>query len=362
MNRLNTFWYQLQAEKTKFRITWSLGVGASLVFFILTWSIKETFVDSVRAQIPLKPFTFFFFILISAEILLTIFTTLEITFFKSFQRRVSYNKVLLTKAVTSGSIILLTVSVSMFIYGQTHGLAKTDSVSALFKSPITWGLFVYWVSIADVNFLMLMVHNQTGLTIFSQYSKGRYYKPFEEERVFLFIDLIGSTPIAEKIGNRKYFELLNDVYYDISFPIGFYGAEIYQYVGDEVVMSWNINEGIDQNKCVRLFKAIQRIVDKNSVKYQGKFGVIPQFKGALHAGNVTTGEVGYYKTAILHSGDVVNTAARLEKLAGELHHNLIISEKLLNRLDKNELKLKPLGEHMLTGKEEKVNLFAVDLK
>ena len=37
---------------------------------------------------------------------------------------------------------------------------------------------------------------------------GVYHRPTAEERIFLFLDLEGSTQLAERLGIARYFELL----------------------------------------------------------------------------------------------------------------------------------------------------------
>ena len=359
MNQLKNFWYELIAEKAKFSITWRLGIAASVIFHILIWSIRETYLSSFKEVIQLRPMVSLLTVTLFSEIILTVLTATEISFFKRYKRTCSFRKVLIVKNVFTALVsFIYLISITHFV-ANVKGIERFDTVSEIMNTPLTWGVFIYWLSVANVNFLMLSIHSQTGMSLFSQLGRKKYHEAFEEERVFLFIDMIGSTTIAEKIGSKKYFELLNDIYYDISFPIGYFGADVYQYVGDEVVVSWEINDGIDKNKCVRLFEAIQFVINKNGDKYEERYSVRPKFKGALHAGGVTTGEVGYFRTAILHSGDVLNTSARMEKLAGELKRDLIVSDFLLQKLDKRLLKYEDLGLHQLTGKLKDIQLYEV---
>ena len=59
---------------------------------------------------------------------------------------------------------------------------------------------------------------------------GKYHKPIQEDRIFMFLDMKSSTTIAEKIGHVKYFEMLREYYSDLSNPIVQYHGEVYQYV------------------------------------------------------------------------------------------------------------------------------------
>lgn len=359
MNDIKNFWYELVAEKAKFSITWRLGIAASIIFHILIWSIRETYLLSLKDALHYKPLVSLIAVTLFSEIILTTLTATEILFFKRYKRTCSFRKVLIVKNVFTAVFSFVYQILVTYIFANTIDLEPQNTFEEIFNTPLTWGVFIYWLSVANVNFLMLSIHSQTGMSLFSQLGRKKYHEAFEEERVFMFIDMIGSTTIAEKIGSKKYFELLNEIYYDISFPIGYFGADVYQYVGDEVVVSWDINEGIKGNRCILLFEAIQALIEKNGDKYEERYSVRPKFKGALHAGGVTTGEVGYFRTAILHSGDVLNTSARMEKLAGELKKDLIISEFLLQRLDKRLLNYEDLGAYQLTGKQKDVHLYGV---
>ena len=61
--------------------------------------------------------------------------------------------------------------------------------------------------------------------------------PKAEDRVFLFLDLEGSTQLAERLGSALYFELLRRCLDDLTEPILETEGEIYQYAGDEIVVT-----------------------------------------------------------------------------------------------------------------------------
>jgi adenylate cyclase len=70
------------------------------------------------------------------------------------------------------------------------------------------------------------------------YLFGKYHKPRRENILILFVDLIGSTTLAESMGDLKYANFLKDYYADISEPIFETKGGVYQYVGDEIVIYW----------------------------------------------------------------------------------------------------------------------------
>ena len=74
-----------------------------------------------------------------------------------------------------------------------------------------------------------------------------------------------STTIAEKLGNEDYHMLLKNFFADITDAIVYNKGQIYQYVGDEVVITWDIKNGLNENHCIQCFfdmrEAIQRKAD-----------------------------------------------------------------------------------------------------
>jgi len=187
------------------------------------------------------------------------------------------------------------------------------------------------------------------------------YPPFSEvERIFMFLDLKASTTIAEKLGHVRYFELLNDFFSDIAKPIAKYDGEIYQYVGDEVVISWDIKIGLVDDHCLHCFFDIVETINSLKNRYLKKYSIFPQFKAGMHVGMVSTGTVGTIKKEIIYTGDVLNTASRIESLCNQHQVNLLISKELVNKLSfSGTYKPKKIGATVLKGKSAETSLYSV---
>ena len=69
----------------------------------------------------------------------------------------------------------------------------------------------------------------------------------------LFLDLKNSTDIAERLGHTKYSLFLKDCFSDLTNPIYNSDANVYQYVGDEVILIWNLKHGLRNLNCFKLF-------------------------------------------------------------------------------------------------------------
>ena len=188
-----------------------------------------------------------------------------------------------------------------------------------------------------------------------------YTRPRDEERIFMFLDLKASTAIAEEIGHRLYFEFMSDFIADATTPILDNHGEIYQYVGDEIVISWRMDKGQFDPHCIQCFFDIKNQIDQLSAKYQAKFDVVPAFKAGLHYGNVTVGEVGVIKKDLIFSGDAVNTTAHIRTKCNEYDAELLISSVLAEKLNTDEYDVKRIGDIQLKGKQALVELNSVHL-
>ncbi len=217
--------------------------------------------------------------------------------------------------------------------------------------------FVLWGTITLGTLFLLQVNDKFGPGILIKFLRGQYHSPKDEQRIFMFLDMRSSTRIAEKIGHHAYFNLLRDLFADITNIILAHEGEIYQYVGDEVVISWKLEKGLKNANCVKCFTGIEQKLKDNEGEYFGKYGVEPEFKAGLHFGQVTAGEVGVIKKDIVYTGDVLNTAARIQGQCNHHNVNLLLSDELFHLLDhKDEYELISIGSIELRGKEEKVAL------
>jgi len=189
---------------------------------------------------------------------------------------------------------------------------------------------------------------------------GRYHRPRDEHRFFLFIDIVGSTALAERVGAAAVHRFLNVVFGLASDVIDDHDGEIYQYVGDEIVVTWTVHEGRRDARPIRCFLAIAAALAEAEAELGREFGVVPRVRGALHAGAVISGEVGKSKREVVFHGDVMNTTSRLEQLTRDLDRSFIVSAEALARLEEREgYVLEDLGERAIRGRAAPVVVYAV---
>lgn len=259
-------------------------------------------------------------------------------------------------------IFLITVLSGFFIallrtgHFITHPEALME-FRRFITDPIHLKNIIWWAPVVAVTQFALQINDKFGQGILWNFLRGRYSSPREEQRIFMFVDLMSSTTIAEKLGNEQYHSLLKDFFADITNAILFNKGEIYQYVGDEIVISWKMHNGVENNHCLHCFFDMRKAILDKKEKYENRYGLLPEFKAGMHCGNVIAGEVGIIKRDITFSGDVLNTAARIQGKCNEYNVKILSSDALLERLEfRDNFEKIPLGEIELKGKGQRVAL------
>ena len=260
---------------------------------------------------------------------------------------------------------IVSISTGLFLAYSNSGLqfyytrVWQTLLSAIFSMPGLVNAFI-WLLVVLTTLIVLLVNDKYGPGVFRDFLLGKYFHPKREERIFMFMDMRSSTSIAEKIGNEKYFNLLNDLFSDITDTILNNEGEIYQYIGDEIVISWSIKKGIRNANCLRCFTQIQEKLIVLGPIYEKKYKLIPEFKAGLHYGLVMAGEIGVIKKDIIYSGDVLNTTARIQEQCNQYSVDILISKETFDLIsDTDGYKLIPLGSIELRGKERKIDLNTV---
>jgi adenylate cyclase len=206
------------------------------------------------------------------------------------------------------------------------------------------------------------LHRKLGRDAIYNLILGKYHQVKQEERLFLFIDLNNSTDMAEEMGEMEFSHFLQDFFYDISEPIARYFGRVYQYVGDEVVVTWPVKKGIRFAVCTRCFFAIKKQIRRYEAQYLERYGRVPEFKAALHGGSIVVSEVGKYKSEIAYHGDVLNTTARMLSKCHDFNAEFIVSDYISERVEMPKyLRVEPLGVFQLRGKQQEAELYSVYL-
>ncbi len=267
---------------------------------------------------------------------------------------------------------------SLVVFVLVSGLVWLAIIAlCLFLIPHLLGADAGWFArrIADGNFAFdlifsaiaaflfitfLRLRSLVGGRILTNFLSGRYRHPVQEERIFLFLDLIGSTRIAERLGPVQYHAFLRDFIEAIEMRVSDFGGEIYQYVGDEVVATWPVRSKRANGRAISCHFAMRRSIERRRAFFEKKYGEAPAFGTGIHCGNVVAGEIGEQRRQIVFVGDAVNTAARIEAEARANQRPLMVSGVYLNRTAlPDRTHAKALGKIALRGKAAPVELFEV---
>ncbi len=292
----------------------------------------------------------------------------EAVWFKKLFRKKKLLKKILLKGIYYIIILVLFLSFNALMvnakYYNSHPFDPIVLESLLrFISKFSfWSLIIYSIAILSVSLFYSEISEYLGFGVLTNFFLSKYHKPREEVRVFMFLDMKSSTAIAEEIGHKKYFDLLRTYYSDMTNPILETYGQIYQYVGDEVVVSWSEHIGVANNNCIQCLKKINQEIERKKQHYLHQFGLIPEFKAGFHVGEVTAGEIGIIKKDIIYTGDVLNTTARIQAECNNYQSKSLISERLLALLTSElQATAKKLGDLQLRGKSESVRLYSLKL-
>jgi len=260
-------------------------------------------------------------------------------------------------AVRSAAMVIVVASVTLVLQVVLYGeWIETKWLIEQFPLILAIGFLgaMFFGSIFELTRLI-------GNRVLFNVALGRYRSPVREARVLMFLDLAGSTSLAESMGELRVQGLLTRFFFDIDGAIVAHGGEVHAYVGDEVIVTWPLDERMSQGRCIDCFFAIADSIAERAESYRQEFGTVPSFRAGLHAGHVVISECGSSRRQLAYFGDTVNVTARLQEHCKEAGRNLLVSADLLRLI-----KLRPafateaLGEVRLRGRAAAIEAFAVE--
>jgi len=219
---------------------------------------------------------------------------------------------------------------------------------------------LYWLILFAITQLYLEINDKYAPGVFLDILAGKYIKPRIENRVIMFIDLKDSTPIAEKLGHQNYFLFIREFIYDLSLALIEHNGIIYQYVGDEIIVSWKYTKDNMKN-CLASVITGRKNIQLRSEHYRRVYNIIPEFRIGIHLGDVTVGEIGVIKKDLAMSGDTMNTTARIRSACNELNQKFIVSKDFAEKSNLQSFQLESLGIIELKGKTNGIELFALKI-
>src|SRR5579871_997283 len=224
-----------------------------------------------------------------------------------------------------------------------------------------WAGFAYSAVLSVAINLGLGISNIVGYRTFLNFITGRYHAPVEEDRFVLFVDIAGSTGLAERLGGLGIHRLLDRTFRLLTLAVSDYRGEVLNYVGDEVIVTWREQSGTIDCRPLRCFVAMRDELVQASDQLEREFGVVPRIRGSLHFGPVIVGEIGDLKRAIVFNGDVMNTTARLEELSRGVDGGFLASRAAMERFSSTPpFAVCNLGRLPIRGRADGIDVFGIE--
>jgi adenylate cyclase len=279
---------------------------------------------------------------------------------QNWLRKRSYGAILIIKGIIHFVVlILISILIRVEAFDQFDIELTRENLRNSLINPGLIIIFGYTTMVSFVLNFFRQINLKFGPGNLWKFITGRFHRPKEEERIFMFLDMKGSTTIAESLGHVQFGELVQDCFSDLS-VVRNNEAEVYQYVGDEAILYWEVENGLRNNNCLLAFFEYNRLLKNKSEYYQKTYGVIPEFKAGANIGAVTVTEVGDIKRDLAFLGDTMNTAARIESECNKHNTNLLISEMLHQRLPAADGLIRTLVDQLtLRGKKQAIGVYSV---
>jgi adenylate cyclase len=297
----------------------------------------------------------------------TILATGRLFFWQNMCKKISIGRSIIAQTIISTLIfiglIFFILSFHQMSVGNKLELALFTNFLSDQHNLTTLLILIGLVIYAKVQFsLLLEADKKLGINVLKNLLLGKYHEPTQEERIFMFLDMKDSTKTAEILGHFKYSRYLQDIFKLLTDIVIDFKAEIYQFVGDEVVLTWKSEIGYRNNNALHFFYSFQEVLQENGDYFNKNYGVKPIFKSGLHRGVVSVAEVGEINTQIAYHGDVVNTTSRIQELCNVYNTHLLVSEIFMNGMESPPPNFKEnAAEITLRGRSQPVTIYTLEM-
>jgi adenylate cyclase len=260
---------------------------------------------------------------------------------------------LIARSAIYAAIIVI---IQLFQLGEVAAGVPRETSSGNF-----WFGFIYSAVLSVLMNLVFGIANLIGPRALLNFITGRYHAPVEENRFVLFVDIAGSTGLAERLGGVGIHRFLDRTFRLLTVAVVDTRGEVLGYVGDGVIVTWPERRGAVDGRPLRCFMAMREALSRAASQFEREFGAAPRIRGSLHFGPVIVGEIGDIKRAIVFNGDVMNIAARLEELSRDVEGGFIASRAAMARFNSvPPFAVRDLGQLPIRGRADGIDVVGLD--
>lgn len=344
------------------KLSWSIVIwlfAAFLFGFIRVWGVES--LPAFERLLEFHPVQFSIQMVVLGLAIGIPFGIMDFVLDTHWIKKNSYWKIILIKVIIQLFIAVFSLAVLVFSSNSMDEM-KISMMSFIFsETSLLWIIFTGIVSFFI--YFLEVVKTKIGDRVMFNLIMGKYHNPRVETRIFMFLDMKDSTTHAENLGHIKFSSLIQDSLNDLTSAIIEHKVEVYQYVGDEAILTWDLSDGFQHANCLQVYYTFQNTLNDKKEYYENRYGFVPFFKAGVHLGDVTVSEVGIIKREIAYHSDVLNTAARIQGKCNEFEAELLISEDLKEKLESQKFyNYKHIGGISLKGKQQLVNIYKVSVK
>jgi hypothetical protein len=139
-----------------------------------------------------------------------------------------WGELLIRALVMTAALIVVGVSLQLVLYAEPLGLH--EFTSGWFTSTLP-RIVAIGFAISLVFGALTEIGRLIGGPVLTSVVLGTYHRPVREELIVMFLDIAGSTRLAEEMGELKVHDLITRFFFDIDEPIADHGGTVHAYGG-----------------------------------------------------------------------------------------------------------------------------------
>ncbi|MDB5523595.1 MAG: cya1 [Rhizobium sp.] len=223
--------------------------------------------------------------------------------------------------------------------------------------------FPVWACSMGISFLLgaaLRVRELLGRQKFRDVIFSRYRRPVEEQRVFLFLDVVGSTAYAKRFGALAAARYLGRIFKLVAAPVANNRGSIDDYAGDAVLISWRARKALSSDASIKCAFDILSVLELNASRVLETFSATISVRILIHCGSVVTAEIGAENHKITYFGDTINAVGKLEQAVKPSGPGVYITDAALRAgVLPPSVRATLAGRFLVKGLDQEVVLYAL---